>query len=254
MRAKRLLLATVSTIALAGSASAADMAVKGARGPTTFAPHYNWTGFYVGGSLGIASHTNDADISDPVLWEGYSSQVVRTTSIGFTGGGQVGYNWQFRNFVIGVEADISYLGGDSSSTIGWVDSGGTASITAKSNALATIRARFGLDFAGTLAYGTFGVGWVHADYNLFVNDLTGAVPKGGNFRSEKWTPAIVVGGGLEHMLTPHWSVKGEALFVKAESVSAQQTDFSYFDDPLRVRYTSEFWVARLGVNYKLWAR
>jgi outer membrane immunogenic protein len=250
MRVKTLLLATVSSLAISGVASAADMPVK-VQPRGTFVPNYSWTGLYVGGSLGIAMHTNEADIADPNFFEGYGAEVIKTTSLGFVGGAQLGYNYQMGNFVIGVEGDISYLDGDSSSVIAWVDSGGTASITAKAKALATLRARVGVDFTGTLVYGTFGVGWVKTDYNLFVNTLSGGLPKGGNFKSDTWNPAIVVGGGFEHMITPHWSVKGEALWVRAESVSAPATDTRYFDDPLFVRYNSDLVIARLGINYKL---
>jgi outer membrane immunogenic protein len=76
------------------SVSAASEAADAVRGPAYAPPPpvmpliYNWTGFYVGGHLGVG-------------WaDGGSS--------GFLGGGQVGFNYQFNpQWVLGVEADIA---------------------------------------------------------------------------------------------------------------------------------------------------
>jgi len=92
---------------------------------------YNWSGFYIGGHGGWAF--GDGAFDD-----------------GFVVGGQIGVNWQFNNFVVGVEGDGS-----------WADIGGADS-------LETIRGRAGLAFDRFLAYGTGGgafqdfddLGWV----------------------------------------------------------------------------------------------
>ena len=95
-------------------AAAADMPMKA---PAVQAPPvavYNWTGFYIGGHAGYgwgdaASHI---DWSDPVFAGGPSPPAIpadysKNTS-GFIGGGQIGWNYQTGNLVVGVEADLSY--------------------------------------------------------------------------------------------------------------------------------------------------
>ena len=92
---------------------------------------YNWSGFYIGAHGGWGF--NDGAFDD-----------------GFVVGGQLGINWQFNNFVFGIEGDGSFV------DYGSVDS------------LETIRGRVGLAFDRFLVYGTGGgafqdfddLGWV----------------------------------------------------------------------------------------------
>ena len=248
MRARSILLATVSTFVLAGAAAAADLAVK-APPPVVTA---NWTGFYIGGSLGAAWQRTHTDLSDPWADEGYGDHTTHASKLGLIAGGQIGYNVQFRRFVMGIEADLSYVGTNRSTTFAWVDSGGTATLTNDGKALATVRARFGFDIAdGTLIYGTAGIGWLKTQNNLVVNALDGGgVPKGGNYNASKWTPAFVVGAGIEQMVGQNWSVRGEFLWVAADTVTAPITDPHYFTASTAVRYDSTLSLWRLGANYR----
>ena len=257
MRFKNLMLVTVSSLALTGAAVAADLPVKVRQ--QTFAPAYTWTGFYAGGSLGIAMSQTSSDHSDPMAYDGYGSYNMNRldrTAIGWIGGGQVGYNWQHKHFVYGVEGDLSFLSAKGTATGPWVDSGESVTRTSKPQALASIRGRFGWDFDGTLIYGTAGVGFLKTEHNTYVNALNGGVPKGGNFRTSKWAPAIVVGGGVEHMITNNWTVRGEVLVAHAETVDAGPTDTHYFPaGPASagggvVKYDQNVVIGRFGVNYK----
>ena len=86
-----------------------------------------WTGLYGGLSLGHF----DADRDD-----------------GLVGGVQVGYNWQNKQIIYGLEGDISFANSDS---IDW---------------LGSVRGRLGyLLQPGLLVYGTAGVGVVSANEN-----------------------------------------------------------------------------------------
>ena len=51
---KKLILGTVSLIALSGSAMAADLPVhyKATAGSSSIPPIYDWSGFYIGGNAG----------------------------------------------------------------------------------------------------------------------------------------------------------------------------------------------------------
>src|SRR5437588_10657247 len=69
-------------------------------------PECNWTGFYIGLNVGGQfGHSEDLDLDDynfrGQLWGYHESGVIA--------GGQVGYNWQWRWLVLGVEGDAGYV-------------------------------------------------------------------------------------------------------------------------------------------------
>jgi outer membrane immunogenic protein len=85
-----------------GAASACAIAFAGAAAAAPASG--DWTGFYVGGTVGAAfDQTHFAlpgDHSDRLLQ-------TRDNDSGFVGGGLVGYNYQMNNMVVGVEGDIT---------------------------------------------------------------------------------------------------------------------------------------------------
>ena len=69
-------------------------------------PFYNWTGFYLGGNLGLG--WEGGSFSDPL-----GNTLMPVPKGLFLGGGQVGLNYQFwGRVVIGVEADFDWLPND----------------------------------------------------------------------------------------------------------------------------------------------
>ena len=93
---------------LTASAAHADRYVRGPiyRAPTVF----SWTGFYIGGHVGGAwSRIDWSDVS-------LTGEPVDNDSRGFIGGGQVGFNWQAGNIVVGIEATYSGTNLDGSFT------------------------------------------------------------------------------------------------------------------------------------------
>ena len=93
--------AMLASCAAIQSASAADLALKA---PPPPAPVYSWTGWYagvnIGGSFGRAADT--ATYGAPAVPFASTSSNLD----GVIGGGQIGYNWQANNWVLGLEADI----------------------------------------------------------------------------------------------------------------------------------------------------
>src|SRR4030081_2393518 len=105
---KRLLIAVGAVAALTAPAGAADLPVK-ATAPGTV---WSWTGFYIGGNAGGGMASNHFD--DPCF---YCSSATPTRGY-FTGGVQAGYNYQFGNGLVGIEADINGNSGFKNSVIG----------------------------------------------------------------------------------------------------------------------------------------
>src|SRR5713226_8415509 len=81
------------------SASAADLPLR--RFAPYQAPVWSWTGFYIGADAGYGWSNVDHSVTVDAL-------NVSTNPRGFIGGIYGGYNWQFGQFVAGVETDISW--------------------------------------------------------------------------------------------------------------------------------------------------
>ncbi|WP_338821551.1 outer membrane protein [Bradyrhizobium septentrionale] len=113
----------VAAIALVGTpVFAADMPVKAP--PPAPAPVYGWTGLYVGGNVGYGWGKADTDVVGnattvvfPTFLGGFPNNSVAVAGSntaklnGASGGGQIGYNYQFSpRWVLGFEADIQDSG------------------------------------------------------------------------------------------------------------------------------------------------
>src|SRR3954451_975689 len=136
---KKILLSSVALFGLTAGALAADLPRRVvAPAPYVPVPVFTWTGFYIGVNAGGAFQKQDRDnfsgfgfdgfggsgLSVPTFPTGALAPVVplsgfntfgfggfddRRDDGGFTGGGQIGYNYQFTpgsGWVIGIEADI----------------------------------------------------------------------------------------------------------------------------------------------------
>ncbi|KQP48843.1 hypothetical protein ASF39_13830 [Methylobacterium sp. Leaf108] len=171
---KRLLLASTVLAGLTAVASAADLPRRAAPPVFVPVPVFTWTGFYFGINAGYGFDTGkqDRNVYDnvfPNLVTGGvgPSQVAYSNSSneGFTGGGQVGYNYQFTpgsGLVVGVEADAQYVdfgrnrtnsiltpGFTATPGVTFVDPRGTASL----DYFGTVRGRIGYAFDKVLFYG-----------------------------------------------------------------------------------------------------
>jgi outer membrane immunogenic protein len=201
---KKLLLATAATIALLGagtSGQAADMAVKAAP-PPIMAPLFTWTGFYIGGNLGAAwAQRSVTDI--------FGNTFTRTSDARFIGGGQLGYNWQTGNFVLGVEGDIDGIASNNNRTAAVAIGGaGPFVVTANdSNWVATLAARFGWAADHWLFYGKAGGGWVGNSGGFTVTNVTTGASFGGGGGNS--VGGWLLGGGVEWAISNNWSLKGE---------------------------------------------
>src|SRR5205085_8041340 len=94
---------TVSTAFLASAALGADLAVL--KAPPVPEPLF-WNGCYAGVNAGaVRGHEHQA-INIP----GFATIDTSGSTTGFTGGGQIGCNWQpYPDWVWGLEVDTNYL-------------------------------------------------------------------------------------------------------------------------------------------------
>lgn len=220
MIAKKYLLA--STICLAPLAAHAA------------SPVFNWTGFYVGASVGIAGQNTHMD--DTV--NGIFQFPVDFRNSGFIGGGNVGYNWQVApNWVLGLETDISGISIDETTNLF-----GTVNFSSRLDALGTVRARAGYAFDRVLLYATGGLAYGHVKNA----GLAPADPTFGG-TSDKWQSGWTAGGGVEYAFLPNWTVRVEGLYV---DLGSSNVDFSVGANSCRFAFRNRYKIGRLGVNYK----
>ena len=234
---KKLLLASVAIFGFAGAAAAADLPSRAAPPPIIAAvPLFTWTGFYVGVNAGYGWNTNDNNnFVDPVFGVVSSGG----SDGGFVGGGQVGYNYQIGQFVVGLETDIQYadLGGGRN-TFGQNAFLGDSN---DGNWFGTVRARagFAIDRALVYATGGFAYGDIGSGSSVIVGPNGGVFAASSNSTNTGW----VLGGGVEYAFTDNLTAKVEGLFV---SLDSENNNFGAFAD----NNNAEFGVVRAGLNYK----
>jgi outer membrane immunogenic protein len=259
--------ALVAAAAASSGAFGADMPLKA---PILVAP--TWDGWYVGGSAGAAwlrSLQDDSSIGSGAVVSGYHSvgtggAAQTATNLAAMLGLQLGRNWQVGSFVYGVEADISWLNAKASTTsaINARALGYGYSLNAQTNnqskidALATFRARFGIDFNGTMPYLTAGFAIADTKDAFSVSGYGGNVgPRTYTNTQTSWVPGMVVGGGVERQLGRNWTLRGEVMWVglrSRELGSPWPSQISgYIATPSGAAKTmNDLTIGRIGLNYR----
>lgn len=185
---KKILLSGVAALGIlaAGAASAADLPSR--KGPVVapiYVPAFTWTGFYVGANAGYA-------------WGNVNANGIANVGDldGFTGGGQVGYNYQMGQFVLGAEADFQGADLNTGNNLGLV--------RVKTEYYGTVRARVGVAFDRFMPYITGG--WAYGNVKT-------SIPAIGFSSDRSHTGGYAVGAGLEYAVTNNIIAGVEYLYV-----------------------------------------
>jgi outer membrane immunogenic protein len=152
--------------------------------------------------------------------------------------------------VFGLEADIdasSLRNSFSGSVINAF--GDTLSAEKDLNFVSTIRGRLGFAFNNVLVYGTGGFAFGGVKNNL-VDVLF--VPPGGTVTMQRDTTetGYVVGGGIEYLIAPRWSLKAEYQYIylgsyKLSSPEMPPSGFIFSTNKI----DNTFNTVRVGINY-----
>jgi outer membrane immunogenic protein len=283
---KTLFLASTATALLVGAASAADLPRRAAPPVFVPVPVFTWTGFYAGFNAGYGFDASSSTAPTVIGVNGASTLVLPgSTAViafnngsrndGFTGGGQIGYNYQFTpgsGFVVGVEADAQY-----------VDFGRERNRFVSTGALAaqqvfnptgvsgldyfgTVRGRLGYAFDRTLVYGTGGFAYGSGGGRDF--GLT-------NASRDDFQTGWAAGAGIEYALptdsffnffkSSAVTFKVEGLYVNLDQGNRNNGAFAVNNAGATITTSSpgvvlasggnqirntEFAVVRAGLNYK----
>ncbi len=175
------------------------------RAPIAYLPvarPFTWTGIYVGGNIGWGWTKADLTDTGPAAGLGFGQvfPLGSTTSIsqnGFLGGAQLGVNWQFNQFVIGLEGDF-----DATDINNTQFGAGFGTGSYKNPWMATFAPRFGWAVDRTLIYGKAGGAWMEEKYNGTAFDGSGV---SGTFDRWGW----MLGAGVEYAVTDNITLKAE---------------------------------------------
>jgi outer membrane immunogenic protein len=107
---KKLAIALTAIAAVTGSALAADMTPRPyTKAPPLATPVASWTGCFVGGGGGVAMTKNDHNDFLTATPSTAISPNLSTGADGWFGTVQVGCDYQFNNFVVGIFGDYDFM-------------------------------------------------------------------------------------------------------------------------------------------------
>lgn len=184
-------------------AAAADLPA-----PAPAAPGFDWTGFYLGGHVGLdagaARFTASTAAGPPVggaitLFDAFDA--FKGTG-SYVAGLQAGYNVVLPSgFMVGVEADLS-----APDTVAGTRPGAAAAVTDTVFEQGTVRGRVGRTFDNWLAYGTAGLAW---SYDQLAR--TPAAAAAASDAALLWRFGFAAGAGVEVPLGDRWTGRLEYL-------------------------------------------
>jgi outer membrane immunogenic protein len=239
-------LAASALIGVSG-ASAADLPARTyAKAPVAVAaPVYSWTGCYIGVEGGGVWGRSQHYAADPVDATAGVFGFAQTGGINPTGGivgGTVGCNYQFSNFVVGIEGDGSWTNNSASANL-IAPFKTTDVVSTNQGWIATYRGRIGYAWDRLLLYATGG----GASTNIGVNLCD---PAAGCIGSSQTVSGWAAGAGIEYAFWQNLSVKLEYLHL-----DFGQTNFGRLVPSIgftflarNVSLTDD--IVRVGLNYK----
>jgi outer membrane immunogenic protein len=177
---KRIALLVAAAALSTSAAVAADLPLKAA--PMLVGPSYNWSGFYLGVAGGWMSERTTNQYTNPapatlIPWTLSQDNGI----IGFRAGGQ----WQFGQFVLGVQGDFSetidsrFAGVTGGSAFGPCAPSGGSTCQTRINSISTVGAKAGWAWDKWLLYGQGG--WAGGQVNSRVIATATGIPFEGSF-------------------------------------------------------------------------
>jgi outer membrane immunogenic protein len=260
---------------IAGHAMAADMGLPLKAPSAPAQPTPTWTGWYVGINGGGSWGNTDPTVNAVNGAAGFFAagnipavNAVGSTSFANSGGlvgGQAGYLFQTGKLISGLEVGLDYFGinGKASATgVYPLSPPGTPELftfneNAKTDWLLTFLGRVGIDQGVWYPYVTGGAAVTRVNYsNTFVDNVFSPGCTTCTASIEQTKTGVAVGAGAEWLVSAHWLLRAEYLFVDLGSLSGSSPAFyntafpaftASFND--KVTFNSQQ-IARLALSYK----
>jgi outer membrane immunogenic protein len=255
MKRVAVIAAAVLGLGFAPCAHAADLSVRAApvyQAPVVAAP--TWTGIYLGvnGGWGWTGSSSVAFTAIPPVPVAPFSIGQDTNGAVF--GGQLGYNWQTGNWVLGIEGDFDGFGAQNGTKNFLLVTPGQGQVAFSASDvpkwLASVRGRLGYSWGPNLIYITGGGAWT--DLQFATTDTVG------NSSFDQTQSGWTLGGGYQWMFAPNWSLRAEYLYYRFSSGAANSTILPTSVGGGGFAHTwssTSLSVTRVGLDYKFdWAR
>jgi outer membrane immunogenic protein len=232
---RKYLLGAVSSMALIGSASAADLV------PEFKSPVYqNWSGFYAGVDVGAAWGNN--------IWnDAFDASFSTSYPLnGVLGGAHAGWNYQAGPIVVGGEATFAFTNARGSNSVNneiGENAGGSANLATTMRWLATLVGRAGVANGSNLYYLVAGFAVENESHNA---ELGGFGPAGfiqQNVRTNRG--GYVLGMGAEFAVYHNWTARLEYNYMDFGKTSLSFPAVE--GEPLTI--DQQVHVVKLGISY-----
>jgi outer membrane immunogenic protein len=215
---------------LVASASAADLPRPVYKAAPYLSPDpvFSWTGFYIGvhGGYGWSKLSGDGTFGP-----------ASATAKGFLGGGQLGYNYQIGQFVIGAEVDAAWA------NVKYEEPLFAGTLTFKNDYFITAAARLGYAFDRYLVYGKVGGAWTRDKW-----DGTDGI--GGTATSRTNRSGWMLGAGVEYAFMSNWSAKLEYNYLMFRAVTPTFTTTGGLGVVGTADVKLSTQIVKLGLNYR----
>jgi outer membrane immunogenic protein len=240
MKKSTFLLAALMAALTAGSASAADMAVK-ARPALAPAPVFSWTGCYLG------VHAGGGVLHDQGFLD--NSQVAADRhGLGALAGGQIGCNYQTGMLVLGIEGEGFWSG----MKINRDSFDGTLLFNTteiRNKWDYDVAARIGVAFDRALVYGK--AGWIAAGFDWNSRQAAFCGANCPLTTGSATLDGLLIGLGLEYAFLNNWTAKFEYDYL---GFAAKNVDFvTAFPSGTRFNsiqnVSADKHIFKVGVNY-----
>jgi opacity protein-like surface antigen len=241
----------------------ADLPINVTKAPVA-PPRFYWTGCYLGGHLGGGWASKD--ITDPLQLvqdslSGVPGLTAATTGLttvsasptGVVVGGQIGCDYQFApNWVGGIEGAASGSTMKASTNVALSAAAGalpgeTEQVTARTDFIGSVTARFGYAADRWLFYVKGGAAWAGDKY-----DVTGfftGIPFG--FEGLDQRLGWVVGGGVDWAFSNFWSVSLEYDYYQFGHRNVLMSDpVNLVAGPVDIKQGVQ--IAKVGLNFHIW--
>jgi outer membrane immunogenic protein len=245
--------ASVLAVAAAGvtatAAFAADLPVPAGPAPAYYPPppaHYNWTGFYFGGNVGVGLLQDKvtATTTTALLNAGTATNV---SPYGVIGGPQVGLQYEFAPVVVGVEATwtSSAITGNYSTpslTVGTAEQS-----QSEVHWYSTVVGKLGFAANDLLFYAKGGGAWMRVDYTQ--TTLVGgtvAVQQLITDTRNGWT----AGAGVEYAFNENLSARLEYDYLGFGTKNYNFTNIQAGGLPVSIK--SDMQMLTAGLNYRFY--
>jgi outer membrane immunogenic protein len=182
-------------------------------------PLVSWAGFYIGGQVGGAWSHSDYTLENVVGLENFTHEPSA-----LIGGGHIGLQGQWGNWVLGVEGTYSWTDLDSTLT-SVLQPGRRRTLTIDS--IGTVVGKAGMAFNNWLFY--VKGGWAITNIDTFaINPATGV-----NGRTSGTESGWTVGTGIDYMLNANWIIGVDFNYYRFDfdrsGIFTDATAFRYFN-------------------------